>query len=213
MRASSDDDYYYNSRVSHKRKRLNNSDEEQSRKPKSANLTFVERFLIACLSLIFLHKDEREFDQDGRLIPSPDDKRSGKAYAPKSDLNQFIVMDLYFTGVDRTVMSQSKGENHSFAIPDWNLMESYLFPWLSFNRRQRPYPTRTQTQHMAFRILEYLTQRDQVVMYHEPASGRTNEHFQNVRGWWPFTAENATPERYEDWNRSWAGDLPGTRLS
>lgn len=212
-RALSDEDLTYNPRSSQKRKRLNDSDEELSRKPKSANLTFAERFLIACLSLIWLNKDERDFDAHGRVIPSPDDRRSVKAYAPKSDLTQSTVMDLYFTGLDRTVMSQSKGESHAFAIPDWSLMESYLFPWLSFNRRQQPYPTRTQTQHLAFRILECLTQGDRVVLYHEPHTGRTNDHFQDVRGWWPYTVENAPPERYEEWHEHWAGDLPGTRLS
>jgi hypothetical protein len=195
-------------------------DDETSRKPKSANLTNSARFLIACLSLIWVKTDKRERDQYGRIINGA---RIGKAYSPKSDLNQAQLMDLYFSGLDRTVMSQSKTAPHAFAVPDWRLMEAYLFPWISFNSPPEDYATpepgtkpqpkkgatRHQIKHMAFRIWEYWTEKQQVLISHQANSGLVNEHFSDVRGWWEYSEDQPHPEKYAEWN----GRIPSTRLS
>jgi hypothetical protein len=204
-RALSYDSDMWNPRGSHKRKR-DDADDDVSRKPKSSNLTFAERFLIACLSLIWLKTDKRDRDVHGRVIATARG-RSRKAYAPKSDLNQAQIIELYFTGLDRTVMSQSKTAPHAFAPPDWRLMESYLFPWISFNRQASITITRPQIKHIAFRLFEYWTHKGQVVMYHEPHTGLANQHFSDVPGWWELT-DDGLPNRFPEWD----GSIPGTHL-
>lgn len=178
---------------------------DEGRKPKSANLTLPERFLIACLSLIFLQKDKRARDFRGRVV----DKQmySLKAYAPKSDISQANLIDLYFRGLDRTIMSQSKGHRHAFAAPNWRLVEAYLFPWLSYNVEQDSPPTRVQIQHLAYRILECLTMMGKVVMFHEPDSGLENKNFGDLPGWWELADGEDIPPRFAEWN----GSIPGTR--
>src|SRR5438270_4402701 len=120
------DDSTFSPRPSHKRKRPASPDEDSNRKPKSANLTLAERFLIACLSLIYIKEDKRERDPMGQLISAQD--YPAKSYAPKSDISQSSLIDLYFRGLDRTVMSQSKGHPHAVAAPDWSVLGDSLLP-------------------------------------------------------------------------------------
>ncbi len=199
------DDSTFSPRPSHKRKRPASPDEDSNRKPKSANLTLAERFLIACLSLIYIKEDRRERDSMGQLISAQD--YPAKSYAPKSDISQSSLIDLYFRGLDRTVMSQSKGHPHAFAAPDWSVLEEYLFPWLSQHTSHETPPTRIQIQHVAYRILECLTMRGKVVMFHDPNSGLENKHFGDLPGWWEIVDGKDVPPRFAEWD----GSIPGTR--
>src|SRR5947199_8831555 len=96
------------------------------RRPKSAGISSLKRYLIGCAHLLYARADPRRRDEKQNLIPP---EPFEKLCRPSSDLTHQELTTLYF-GVHKSIISQSKSRVHQFAPPNWSLMEEYLFPWI-----------------------------------------------------------------------------------
>jgi hypothetical protein len=178
----------------------------QFKRSKSENVSIIKRFLIGCAHLIYVKADSRERDREENIIPL--DVPPKKAYAPSSDLAQKEIVQLYFNDIDRTVVSQSKSKAHVFALPDWSVMEEYLFPWICYNMDNNLTPSRIHIKHIAFRIWEYLVQRGDTEVKSD--DDEDNVPLGDVRGWW-WEVDGDMPRMYEDWKANYNRSIPGTR--
>jgi len=173
------------------------------KRSKSENVTPLRRYLIGCASVIFTKNDVRARDAAGKPV-STRAANGKKGYAPSSDLAQKEMVEIYFDNVDRTVVSQSKGNGHEFAPPSWDLMESYLFPWMKYNNPLHNMNlTRVHIKHVAFRLTEYLATKGLIKIKYTPEETESDPTLKNVamgdvRGWW-WEADGDFPPRFESW--------------
>ena len=175
-----------------------------NKRTKSENVSLLKRYLIGCAHLLWVKSDPRDFDESENLIHPEEPQR--KAPAPSSDLPQVEMVALYFGGIDRTVVSQSKSKSHLFAPPDFSMLEPYLFPWIRVNGNNI---TRAHIKHIAFRIWEYFAAHGKVVLRYEVGRGQPeNMPLGNLRGWW-WESDGDVPRNYHAWYRSYDGNLPG----
>ena len=178
------------------------------KRSKSENVSLVKRYLIGCAHLLFVKSDARDRDRDGNLIPPAVTLK--KAYAPSSDLPQKDIVALYFDDIDRTVVSQSKSKCHTFAPPDWSLLEAYLFPWIRANKQNHVILTRIHVKHVAFRVWEVLAYEDRLIIKYDDVVGQPdNIPLGDVRGWW-WDSEGDYPRNYRDWEKQEDEHVPST---
>ena len=176
----------------------------QLKRSKSENVSLANRYKIASGSLIFVKNDTRERDQNGKVIPPAIPLK--KAYAPSSDLAQKDLVTTYYNNIDRTVISQSKSATHLFAVPDWTIMEAYLFPWIRANNSNPDVAlTRLAIKHIAYRIWEYLINKHKVIIRHDESSRLENVPLGDVRGWW-WESDGDLPKGFDAYD----GHVPGT---
>lgn len=184
------------------------------KRSKSENVTQLRRYLIGCASVIYTKNDARQRDSSGRTLSQTRASSGKKGYAPSSDLAQSEMVEIYFDGVDRTVVSQSKGNGHEFAPPNWAPMEAYVFPWIRANRTTQGHIlTRLHIKHVAFRVMEYLATKGLVTIKYSPEDTErdptcVNVAMGGVRGWW-WESDGDLPQRYMPWVRRGA-KIPGT---
>jgi hypothetical protein len=173
-----------------------------NKRAKSANVSPLRRYLIATCSLIWVKSDQRERTETGELVPTTDAKKP----APSSDMSQMDMTQLYFDGIDRTVVSQSK-HGHRYAPPNFEHLNPYLFPFIRFNSN----PSRSQIRHVAFRIWEILVNDGRVGVLKFPGGEENplNTPLGDVRGWWLET-ETEKPRGYAAWHNECDGYTPRT---
>lgn len=186
-----------------------------AKRAKSENLKPEDRYLIAAATVIFTRGDLRPRDAYGELLLP--NRHGRRANAPTSDMSQSDMVALYFNHIDRTVVSQSKGKGHTFAPPDWQQMESYLFPFLLANLgRHTAELDRVVIKHIAFRIHRILMLQKRVIWRYsredlnsEPR--KVNVEFGKLRGWW-WESDGDLPPRYMDWTCRPTKTVPGNTL-
>ena len=177
------------------------------KRSKSENVSLLKRYLIGCAHLIWVKNDPRERDSNENLI-IPDDLPK-KAPAPSSDLPQIEMVTLYFDGIDRTVVSQSKSKSHLFAPPNFTLLEPYIFPWIRINSDAGVCLSRGHIRHIAFRVWEYLANHGEIVLRYEIEDGQPeNKPLGEIRGWW-WESDGPNPRNYDAWYQQYDGNLPG----
>lgn len=198
-----------------------NNRQNNGKRIKSENVSLLKRYLIGCAHLIWVKSDPRERDSNETLmIPAEPPK---KATAPTSDLPQIEMVMLYFNGIDRTVVSQSKSKSHLFAPPDFGMLEPYLFPWIRINSPQASSSsaslgfsvvlTRGHIKHVAFRIWEYMVTHGKVVVRYDVGEDQPeNMPLGEIRGWW-WETDGDFPRNYEKWFSQYDGNLPGPCLT
>lgn len=175
----------------------------QPKRMKREKVSKLKRYLICCAHLIYVKKDPRKRDPDGNLV------HVEMSEIPTSELSQEDLVTLYFDGLHRSIVSQSKSKKYSFAAPDWLAMESYLFPWISLNTNNHSTTlTRKHIKHMAFRIWEYLANQDRVVIKYKDNLRSKNVPLGDVRGWW-WVTDGKFPLNYRMWKSQHDGYLPG----
>jgi|SRR5579862_4974217 len=187
------------------------------KRSKSENVTQLRRYLIGCASVIFTKNDARQRDAADNLVRTARATSFGKkGYAPSSDLAQKEMVEIYFDNVDRTVVSQSKGNGHAFAPPNWSLMESYIFPWIRVNNPiHNGTISRVHIKHVAFRITEYLATKGLLKIKYTVEEMERDPTLKNVamgevRGWW-WESDGQFPPSFEPWVRHGA-PTPGISL-
>jgi len=177
------------------------------KRSKSENVSLLKRYLIGCAHLIWVKHDPRERDSNENLIISGDPPK--KAPAPSSDLAQIEMVGLYFNGIDRTVVSQSKSKSHLFAPPNFSTLEPYVFPWIRINNNAGVSLSRGHIRHIAFRVWEYLATHGEIVLRYENEDDLPgNMPLGDIRGWW-WEGDGPNPRNYDAWYQQYDGSLPG----
>ena len=165
----------------------------------------IQHYLIRCAYLIFVRKDERRRDKDGRLV---DLNKFGRKSHVSSDISQKDLETIYFRGMERSSKSRSKSF-YTFQPPDWSLWEPYLFPWIHRCEPDLVVPLmRKLIKHMAFCIWEYFTIQGKVTIK-EMGNNKDNRDVRlgNVRGWW-LESDGDRPLNYLSWRVEYDGSIP-----
>ena len=181
-----------------KRKRDNGS---KKRSNKSANISMIIRFLMATCFLIMADEDKRERNVNGELTEKQ--SKGKKRQSHVSAMTQTAMTELFFDGVDRSLVSVCLWSYH-FVRPNFEYLNPYLFPFI----RSNPNITRSQIQHVAYRIWEYLVNANRVgPIKYTGDEAKNMVPLGEVSGWWLET-DGDKPNGYQVWCKWDQGDLP-----